>query len=133
MTRPIVIFVDDDITYRDLMASYLNDKFDIRAYSSVEELLGNRDLLDEAEALILDRQLPGESGDHFLIYTLPQINPCLAVVMLTGDPEFGMHELANAKPYKFCSKKDGFDQLEASIDAAITATNAMEARRAAAQ
>jgi len=62
--RPVVLVIDDEIDLVQIMELWLDDAYEVRTATSGEEGL---DALDDAvDVVLLDRRMPGVSGDDIL-------------------------------------------------------------------
>ncbi|WP_138006736.1 response regulator [Halalkalirubrum salinum] len=79
--RPIVLIVDDDQDTAALYTDFLSEEYRVRtAYSGADAL----DLVDEdVDVVLLDRDMPGVSGDEVL-RTIRERELGCRVVMITG-------------------------------------------------
>lgn len=86
-----VMVVDDDEQLVDLYALWLDDLYAVRTARSVDEAL---EQLDETVAVVLlDRRMPGLSGDQVLD-RMRERNPPAKVVMVTAVvPDFDVIEM----------------------------------------
>lgn len=83
---PIVVVVEDDADLAELYTEWLLDSHRIRHASSVEEA---KAIIDgDVDVVLLDRMLPGTSGDALLDWIREQGFPA-RVAMITGvSPDF---------------------------------------------
>ncbi|WP_435157246.1 HalX domain-containing protein [Haladaptatus sp. DFWS20] len=89
--EPTILVVDDEKDVTDLYATWLEDSFEVRrAYEGREAL----DLLDdEVNVVLLDRRMPGLSGDEVLA-DLRDRDLRSRVVMVTAvKPDFDIIEM----------------------------------------
>lgn len=59
-----ILIVDDEPGIRDLMTAWLHGEYDVRVAEDGEEALAKLD--DEVDIALLDRRMPGISGDELL-------------------------------------------------------------------
>lgn len=79
--RPIVLVVDDDADARDLYANQLDGQYSVLTAASGEDAL---EAIDERVAVVLlDRRMPGLSGDEVLQMIRDRNHQC-RIVMVTG-------------------------------------------------
>lgn len=62
--RPTVLVVEDETSLARLYEDYLEDRYDVRVATSGEEALDRWDA--DVDVVLLDRRMPGESGDDVL-------------------------------------------------------------------
>lgn len=88
---PSVLVVDDDARLADMHAGWLSDSYDVEtAYSGRSAL---RMLTDDVDVLVLDRRMPGMSGEKVL-ERLSTLGVDPGVVMLTAvEPEIDVVEM----------------------------------------
>lgn len=88
---PIVAIVEDDGDLADLYAEWLEDSYRVRTAQSAEEakLIIDSDI----DVVLLDRLLPGASGDELLDWIHSQQIPA-RVAMITGvTPDFDVLDM----------------------------------------
>ncbi|CDK37960.1 response regulator transcription factor [Halorubrum sp. AJ67] len=64
MSKPTVLLADDEKDLADLFALYLDDHYDTRVAYNGEEALEKLD--SSVDVILLDRRMPGYSGDEVL-------------------------------------------------------------------
>jgi len=92
--RPLVLVVEDEPDLADLYAAWLGDEYRVRtAYGGNEAL----DVLDEAgddvDALLLDRRMPGLSGDEVLDAVTDRGIECRVAMVTAVEPDFDILEM----------------------------------------
>ena len=92
--RPLVLVVEDEPDLADLYAAWLGDEYRVRtAYGGNEAL----DVLDEAgddvDALLLDRRMPGLSGDEVLDAVTDRGIECRVAMVTAVEPDFDIIEM----------------------------------------
>lgn len=80
--RPSVLVVDDEAALAELYAEWLREHYDVTAVSSGEDALDA--LTPDVDVILLDRNMPGLSGDDVLV-TLRNRGFHCRVVLVTGD------------------------------------------------
>jgi DNA-binding HxlR family transcriptional regulator/DNA-binding response OmpR family regulator len=88
---PTVLVVDDDPRLANMHASWLEDTYHVkRAHSGAEAL---RELTDDVDVVLLDRRMPGMSGEEVLA-RINDLSIDCGVIMLTAiEPDFDVVEL----------------------------------------
>src|SRR6056297_3202433 len=86
---PLVLVVEDEPELADLYAAWLGDEYRVRtAYGGREAL----DELDEADdhvdAILLDRRMPGLSGDEVLTAVRERGIDCRVAMVTAVEPDF---------------------------------------------
>jgi len=116
--QPKVVVVEDEEQLADLYSVWLADSYAVQtAYSGDEGL----DLIDtETEVVLLDRRMPGLTGDETL-KEIRQYNYGCRVVMVTAvDPDFDIMELAIDD---YIIKPVEREQLRDAVERAVTIGN----------
>ncbi|SEW21730.1 response regulator [Halobacterium jilantaiense] len=89
--RPVVLAVDDEPRVVEAFALWLEDDYRVLTATSGEEALEVAD--DSVDVALLDRQMPGTTGDEVLEELRNRGLDC-RVAMVTGvDPDFDIVEL----------------------------------------
>ncbi|WP_267641277.1 response regulator [Haloarchaeobius amylolyticus] len=90
-SRPTVLIVDDEPEIADLHTAFLDSDYDVRtAYSGAETF----DLLDETvDVVLLDRRMPGQSGDEVLGAIREAAYDCRVAMVTAVEPDFDVLEL----------------------------------------
>lgn len=90
-TSPTVLVVDDETKLADLYATWLSDDYFVKTANNAEQAL---DQLDETiDVILLDRQMPGLSGDAVLAEIRHREVTC-RVAMITGvEPDFDIFNM----------------------------------------
>ncbi|QWC20028.1 HalX domain-containing protein [Halorubrum sp. 2020YC2] len=91
---PLVLVVEDEPDLADLYAAWLGDEYRVRtAYGGHEAL----DQLDEADndvdAILLDRRMPGLSGDEVLTAVRERGIDCRVAMVTAVEPDFDILEM----------------------------------------
>ena len=82
-SRPSLLLVDDDATYRERLAKAITSRgYDVRTAAEADAALALAEA-DSPEFAVLDLRMPGESGLD-LLRRLMVIDPTTKVLMLTG-------------------------------------------------
>jgi CheY-like chemotaxis protein len=109
--RPVVLAVDDEERVMQAFELWLQDDYEVRAATSGEEALELAD--DDVDVALLDRQMPGLTGDDVLREIRERGLDC-RVAMVTGvDPDFDILEM----PFEeYVQKPVDGDELRDVID-----------------
>ena len=87
---PLVLVVEDEPDLADLYAAWLGDEYRVRtAYGGREAL----DQLDEVDAILLDRRMPGLSGDEVLTAVRERGIDCRVAMVTAVEPDFDILEM----------------------------------------
>ena len=92
MSRPpAVLVVDDDHDVADLYATYLGEDYEVwTAYSGTEAI----DVLDdEPDVVLLDRRMPGLSGDEVLDRIREREIDCRVGMVTAVEPDFNIVDM----------------------------------------
>jgi DNA-binding response OmpR family regulator len=83
---PTVLIVDDEVNITELFGVWLSEDYDVRMANSGEEALEE---LDEAvDVVLLDRRMPGLSGDEVLEEIREEGYDCRVAMVTAVDPDF---------------------------------------------
>lgn len=84
--KPTVLVVEDERALIELYVRWLEEDYDVRTAEGGEEALGKMD--EDIDVVLLDRLMPGMSGDEVLEVTQERI-PDAKVAMVTAvEPDF---------------------------------------------
>ena len=88
---PVVLVAEDEPDLADLYAAWLGDSYRVRtAYGGHEAL----ELLDDdVDAILLDRRMPGLSGDEVLVSVREQGIDCRVAMVTAVEPDFDILEM----------------------------------------
>jgi DNA-binding HxlR family transcriptional regulator/DNA-binding response OmpR family regulator len=90
-TRPVVLVVDNDPRLVTMHASWLEEEYQIeRAYDGEEAL---RKLTDEIDVVLLDRRMPGLSGEEVLERIRDLRLGCQVIMLSAVEPDFDILEM----------------------------------------
>lgn len=90
-TRPVVLVVDNDPRLVTMHASWLEEEYQIeRAYDGEEAL---RKLTDEIDVVLLDRRMPGLSGEEVLDRIRDLRLGCRVIMLSAVEPDFDILEM----------------------------------------
>jgi len=92
--QPLVLVVEDEPDLADLYAAWLGDDYRVRtAYGGHEAL----DVLDDVDgtvdAILLDRRMPGLSGDEVLAAVRERGVDCRVAMVTAVEPDFDILEM----------------------------------------
>lgn len=82
--RETVLIVDDERGLADLYAVFLDDEYETRTAYDGETALERVD--DDVDAILLDRRMPGVSGDELLTALREQGYDCPVAMLTAVDP-----------------------------------------------
>jgi len=89
--QPTVLVVDDEEKLADMYTLWLRNEYDVRTVYDGEDVLAE---LDGVDVVLLDRRMPGCSGDE-VMERLERRDEDPAVVVVTAvDPDFDILELS---------------------------------------
>ncbi|MFC7141966.1 response regulator transcription factor [Halosimplex aquaticum] len=108
---PTVLVVDDNRVIADTYAQFLADDYEVRAVTSGSEALES--LGPSTEVVVLDRRMPGVSGDDVLARIADRALDCRVVVVTAVEPDVDVVDL----PFDgYLVKPVGRDELTAAVD-----------------
>jgi len=122
--RPVVLVVDDEERIPEAFALWLGDEYDVRTATDGEAALASLDR--DVDVVLLDRQMPGLSGDAILERIREEGYGC-RVAMVTGvNADFDIVDL----PFDdYVTKPVGKDGLREVVDDLIDVREYDEAVR----
>ena len=86
---PLVLVVEDEPDLADLYAAWLGDEYRVRtAYGGQEALEELDEADDEVDAILLDRRMPGLSGDEVLSVVRERGVDCRVAMVTAVEPDF---------------------------------------------
>ncbi|WP_424014798.1 HalX domain-containing protein [Halorubrum xinjiangense] len=93
-TPPLVLVVEDEPDLADLYAAWLGDEYRVRtAYGGREALDQLDEADDEVDAILLDRRMPGLSGDEVLTAVRDRGIDCRVAMVTAVEPDFDILEM----------------------------------------
>lgn len=111
MTDAVVLVVEDEEDLADLYAAWLSEEYEVRTAYDGEEALEKMD--DTVDVVLLDRRLPGMSGDEFLDEIRADGYGCPVAMVSAVEPDFDILEMGfNDYVVKPVSKGDLHDTVE---------------------
>jgi len=91
---PLVLVVEDEPDLADLYAAWLGDEYRVRtAYGGHEALDQLDEADDEVDAILLDRRMPGLSGDEVLTAVRDRGINCRVAMVTAVEPDFDILEM----------------------------------------
>ena len=91
---PLVLVVEDEPDLADLYAAWLGDEYRVRtAYGGREALDQIDEADDEVDAILLDRRMPGLSGDEVLTAVRDRGIDCRVAMVTAVEPDFDILEM----------------------------------------
>jgi DNA-binding response OmpR family regulator len=92
--RPLVLVVEDEPDLADLYAAWLGDEYRVRTAYGGREALDELDEADDAvNAILLDRRMPGLSGDEVLTAVRDRGIDCRVAMVTAVEPDFDILEM----------------------------------------
>lgn len=88
---PLVLIVDDEPQLAELFAVWLDSDWDVRTALDGEEALDRVD--EDVAVVLLDRRMPGRSGDEVLDSIREQGYDCRVIMVTAVDPDFDIIEM----------------------------------------
>lgn len=88
---PVVLVVDDEPELASLFATWLDDQWTARVAHDGEEALSRID--EEVAVVLLDRRMPGTSGDEVLGTIRERGYDCPVIMVTAIDPDFDIIEM----------------------------------------
>ena len=86
---PLVLVVEDEPDLADLYAAWLGDEYRVRTAYGGQEALDEIDDADDAvDAILLDRRMPGLSGDEVLAAVRKRGIDCRVAMVTAVEPDF---------------------------------------------
>lgn len=84
--RPTVLVVEDDRPLLTVYERWLEDSYDVRTAASGSEALEALD--DVVDVVLLDRRMPGMSGDEVLDRIRQRVPHCKVAIVSAVEPDF---------------------------------------------
>lgn len=88
---PLILVVEDEPDLADLYAAWLGDDYRVRTAYGGREALDALD--DEIDAILLDRRMPGLSGDEVLDEVRDRGIDCRVAMVTAVEPDFDIIEM----------------------------------------
>ncbi|WP_435125490.1 response regulator transcription factor [Halobaculum sp. D14] len=83
---PVVLVVEDEPDLANLYAAWLGDEYTVRTAYGGREALEQLD--DDVDAVLLDRRMPGLSGDEVLVAVRDRGIDCRVAMVTAVEPDF---------------------------------------------
>lgn len=90
-TRETVLIVEDNEQLAEVYAAFLADSFEVRTVHSGEDALDDID--DAVDLVLLDRRMPGLSGDEVIEALSRREHDCPVVLVTAATPDFDIIEI----------------------------------------
>ncbi|MFB6164107.1 MAG: HalX domain-containing protein [Haloarculaceae archaeon] len=118
MAETTILIVDDESAVADVYAAHLEDEYDVRiAYGGAEAV----EKLDaDVDAVLLDRRMPGMSGDEVLEHIRNSEYDCRVAMVTAVDPDFDILDMGFDD---YVVKPVSRDDLYATVDRLLTYTD----------
>lgn len=87
----VVLVVDDEPQLAELFAAWLDDEWEVRTAHNGDEALAGMD--EDVAVVLLDRRMPGKSGDEVLDEIRQQGYDCRVIMVTAVDPDFDIIEM----------------------------------------
>lgn len=110
-SEPVVLIVEDEPDVAETYRLWLEDDYDVRVAQDGDEGL---ELLDGSiDAVLLDRMMPGLSGDDVLEHIRDENLGCRVAMVTAVEPDFDILEMGFDA---YLSKPVGADQLHETVE-----------------
>jgi len=109
--EPTVLIVDDEVNITELFGVWLDADYDVRMANSGEEALEELD--ETVDVVLLDRRMPGLSGDEVLEAIREEGYDCRVAMVTAVDPDFDVIEMGFDD---YLTKPIDREGLESAID-----------------
>jgi DNA-binding response OmpR family regulator len=116
-TEPVVLVVEDEGDVAETYELWLQESYDVRSARDGDEALAKLDA--DVEVVLLDRMMPGLSGDEVLERIREQDLGCRVAMVTAVEPDFDILELGfDAYLSKPVTSDDLFDTVEKLLERA---------------
>lgn len=106
-----VLVVDDEEAYVDAYATWLGERYRVKTATSGERAIDQLDI--EVDVVLLDRRMPGLSGDEVLRSIRDRSFDCRVAMITAVEPDFDIIEMGfDEYLVKPVSRDDLFDIVE---------------------
>jgi len=113
-TDPRILVVDDDENVVETFRIRLQDEYDVDVATSGQEALKRAS--DEHDVVLLDRQMPGLSGDQVLEELVQRNHDCRVIMVTAVEPDPSILDLSCTD---YVVKPVDGPELERAIDRAL--------------
>ncbi|MFC7134906.1 MULTISPECIES: response regulator transcription factor [Salinibaculum] len=107
---PVVLIVEDEPDVADTYRLWLADDYDVRVAENGDE--GLEELNSDVDVVLLDRMMPGLSGDEVLAHIRDEELDCRVAMVTAVEPDFDILEMGFDA---YLSKPIKSDQLEDTV------------------
>ena len=90
-SRPVILVAEDDENLADFYGEWLADEYEVRTAYGGQEALEQYD--DAVDVALLDRRMPGISGDEVLERIQESPGDCRVAMVTAVNPEFDIVEM----------------------------------------
>ncbi|MFP4188521.1 MAG: response regulator transcription factor, partial [Halobacteriales archaeon] len=109
--RSVVLVVEDEKDLADLYSMWLSETYEVRTAYDAEQALELTD--EDVDVVLLDRRLPGISGDEYLERIRGQGYACPVAVISAVEPDLEILEMGfNDYVVKQISKREMHELVE---------------------
>lgn len=91
MGTPVVLVVEDEADLADLYADWLADKFEVRTAYNGDDAIEHLD--ETIDVVLLDRRMPGKSGDAVLDVIAKRDLDCRIAMVTAVEPDFDIIDM----------------------------------------
>ncbi|WP_418282415.1 response regulator transcription factor [Halorubrum sp. DTA98] len=88
---PVILVAEDEPDLADLYAAWLGDQYQVRTAYGGHEAIEQLD--EEIDAILLDRRMPGLSGDEVLVAVRERGIDCRVAMVTAVEPDFDILEM----------------------------------------
>lgn len=114
-TRGLILVIDDQVSTLRMLTRYLRNCGHIVVETADPEHAIDRVRTDTFDAILCDIHIPGMSGLD-LAHQFHEDSPHTALILMTGDPDSGVEELARrAGAVGFLRKPFAFAELDETL------------------
>ncbi|MCU4925267.1 response regulator transcription factor [Halobacteria archaeon AArc-dxtr1] len=113
--EPEILVVDDEVRLADLFAAWLEGEWAVATATGGDEALAA--MTDSVEVVLLDRRMPGLSGDDVLDAIREEGYDCRVIMVTAVDPDFDIIEMGFDD---YLVKPVSKDELVETVESALT-------------
>ena len=118
MGETTILIVDDESAVTDVYAAHLQDEYDVRTAYDGSEAVEKLD--EDVDAVLLDRRMPGMSGDEVLEHIRDEGYECRVAMVTAVDPDFDILDMGFDD---YVVKPVSRDDLYDTVDRLLTYTS----------